>query len=44
MCAVNRANAVSTEASTMTSRFTGVFREDAAEREKFLNLVRPTYK
>lgn len=31
-------------ASTMTSRFTGVFREDAAEREKFLNLVRPTYK
>jgi GTP cyclohydrolase I len=29
-------------ASTMTSRFTGVFREDAAEREKFLSLVRPT--
>ena len=33
-----------TGSSTMTSRFTGVFREDAAEREKFLNLVRPTYK
>ena len=31
-------------ASTMTSHFTGVFKEDAAEREKFLNLVRPTYK
>jgi GTP cyclohydrolase I len=31
-------------ASTMTSRFTGVFRDDAAEREKFLNLVRPTFK
>ncbi|MGQ7794539.1 GTP cyclohydrolase I FolE [Faunimonas sp. B44] len=31
-------------ASTMTSRFTGVFREDAAEREKFLNLVRPTFR
>ena len=29
-------------ASTMTSRFTGVFKDDAAEREKFLNLVRPT--
>jgi GTP cyclohydrolase I len=29
-------------ASTMTSRFTGVFQEDAVEREKFLNLVRPT--
>ena len=29
-------------ASTMTSHFTGVFKEDAAEREKFLNLVRPT--
>ncbi|MYZ47839.1 GTP cyclohydrolase I FolE [Propylenella binzhouense] len=29
-------------ASTMTSRFTGIFREDTAEREKFLNLVRPT--
>jgi GTP cyclohydrolase I len=29
-------------ASTMTSRFTGVFQEDAAEREKFLSLVRPT--
>ncbi len=29
-------------ASTMTSHFTGIFREDAAEREKFLNLVRPT--
>ena len=28
-------------ASTMTSRFTGVFQDDAAEREKFLNLVRP---
>ena len=27
--------------STMTSRFTGVFKDDAAEREKFLNLVRP---
>jgi GTP cyclohydrolase IA len=31
-------------ASTMTSHFTGVFKEDAAEREKFLNLVRPTSK
>ena len=31
-------------ASTMTSHFTGVFEKDAAEREKFLNLVRPTYK
>jgi GTP cyclohydrolase I len=31
-------------ASTMTSHFTGVFREDAAEREKFLNLVRPASK
>jgi GTP cyclohydrolase I len=31
-------------ASTMTSHFTGVFKRDAAEREKFLNLVRPTYK
>lgn len=31
-------------ASTMTSRFTGIFRDDAAEREKFLNLVRPTSK
>ena len=31
-------------ASTMTSRFTGVFRDDAAEREKSLNLVRPTFK
>jgi GTP cyclohydrolase I len=29
-------------ASTMTSHFTGVFRDDAAEREKFLSLVRPT--
>jgi GTP cyclohydrolase I len=29
-------------ASTMTSHFTGVFKQDAAEREKFLNLVRPT--
>ena len=29
-------------ASTMTSHFTGVFKDDAAEREKFLNLVRPT--
>jgi GTP cyclohydrolase IA len=29
-------------ASTMTSHFTGIFQEDAAEREKFLNLVRPT--
>jgi len=29
-------------ASTMTSRFTGLFHEEAAEREKFLNLVRPT--
>jgi GTP cyclohydrolase I len=29
-------------ASTMTSRFTGVFKDDAAEREKFLMLVRPT--
>ena len=31
-------------ASTMTSHFTGVFKDDAAEREKFLNLVRPTSK
>ena len=30
--------------STMTSHFTGVFKDDAAEREKFLNLVRPTSK
>jgi GTP cyclohydrolase I len=29
-------------ASTMTSHFTGVFKDDAAEREKFLSLVRPT--
>ncbi len=29
-------------ASTMTSHFTGVFKEDAAEREKFLSLLRPT--
>lgn len=29
-------------ASTMTSRFSGVFRESAAEREKFLTLIRPT--
>ncbi|MDQ0326875.1 GTP cyclohydrolase I [Rhodopseudomonas julia] len=28
--------------STMTSRFTGLFHDEAAEREKFLNLVRPT--
>ncbi|MHA1189361.1 MAG: GTP cyclohydrolase I FolE [Alphaproteobacteria bacterium] len=28
-------------ASTMTSRFTGVFHDDPAEREKFLLLVRP---
>ncbi|MBZ8132325.1 GTP cyclohydrolase I FolE [Afifella sp. IM 167] len=28
--------------STMTSRFTGLFHEEPAEREKFLNLVRPT--
>lgn len=31
-------------ASTMTSHFTGVFRDDAAERDKFLNLVRPTFR
>ena len=31
-------------ASTMTSRFTGVFKDDAAEREKFLSLLRPSYK
>jgi GTP cyclohydrolase I len=31
-------------ASTMTSHFTGIFKDDAAEREKFLNLVRPTFK
>ncbi len=31
-------------ASTMTSHFTGVFQRDAVEREKFLNLVRPTYR
>jgi GTP cyclohydrolase I len=31
-------------ASTMTSRFSGVFKDDAAEREKFLNLIRPTTK
>ena len=29
-------------ASTMTSRFTGVFRDSAAEREKFLSMVRPS--
>lgn len=28
-------------ASTTTSHFTGMFRDDAAERERFLNLVRP---
>ena len=28
--------------STMTAHFSGVFEQDAAEREKFLNLVRPT--
>ena len=31
-------------ASTMTSHFSGVFQKDAVEREKFLNLVRPTYR
>jgi GTP cyclohydrolase I len=31
-------------ASTMTSHFTGVFKDDAAEREKFLTLVRPTFR
>jgi GTP cyclohydrolase I len=31
-------------ASTMTSHFTGIFKDDAAEREKFLNLVRPTFR
>jgi GTP cyclohydrolase I len=31
-------------ASTMTSHFSGIFKEDAAEREKFLNLVRPTFR
>jgi GTP cyclohydrolase I len=31
-------------ASTMTSRFSGVFKDDAAEREKFLNLIRPASK
>ena len=31
-------------ASTMTSHFTGIFKEDAAEREKFLSLLRPTYR
>jgi GTP cyclohydrolase I len=31
-------------ASTMTSRFSGIFQADAGEREKFLNLVRPTYR
>jgi GTP cyclohydrolase I len=30
--------------STMTSHFSGVFEQDAAEREKFLNLVRPTHR
>jgi GTP cyclohydrolase I len=30
--------------STMTSRFTGIFKEDAAEREKFLSLIRPTFR
>ena len=29
--------------STMTSRFTGVFHDDEAERQKFLLLVRPDY-
>lgn len=31
-------------ASTMTSRFTGVFEREPAEREKFLALVRPTFR
>jgi len=31
-------------ASTMTSHFTGIFKDDSAEREKFLSLVRPTYR
>jgi GTP cyclohydrolase I len=31
-------------ASTMTSHFTGIFKEDAAERDKILNLIRPTYR
>ena len=30
--------------STMTSRFTGVFHDDEAERQKFLLLVRPDYR
>lgn len=30
--------------STMTSRFSGIFQADAGEREKFLNLVRPTFR
>ena len=30
-----------TGASTMTSRFTGIFQDSPAEREKFLTLVRP---
>lgn len=29
--------------STMTSRFTGIFHDDEAERQKFLLLVRPDY-
>lgn len=31
-------------ASTMTSQFRGVFRDDAVEREKFLSLIRPTQR
>jgi GTP cyclohydrolase I len=31
-------------ASTMTSHFTGIFKEDPAEREKFLSLMRPTFR
>jgi GTP cyclohydrolase I len=31
-------------ATTMTSQFSGIFKEDEAEREKFFNLLRPNPK
>lgn len=31
-------------ASTMTSHFTGIFKEDAGERDKILNLIRPPHR
>ena len=42
ICACRCAGVQKAGASTMTSHFTGIFKEDAAEREKFLSLVRPT--